>query len=253
MKLRIATWNVFLGMDLKGVLNSIETDDNFKNIDIFALQEASIHDGIEDAKVIAATLGREYKYFQVTAQTIKGFPQANAIIWNSERVKVNKKDTISLPTFEESVIGRVERTVKRFLPVEKRNSVIIEGLIGKKSFRFYSVHFDVLGFAHKKNQLAKIFMHDKERGKVDIVCVAGDLNTFKILKRPLWTSLSNLATEYGFLDITTTIKWTFSRKVIRIRQKTDAIFLKNKKIKYSSWSSNIKGSDHIPLFAIVEI
>jgi endonuclease/exonuclease/phosphatase family metal-dependent hydrolase len=254
MKLRIATWNIFLGLNLKSILKSIELYEEFKEIDIFALQEASVHNGVEDGRVIASKLGKQYKYYQVSAQTIRGFTQANAIIWNSKKIKINKKDTFSLPTFEELLVGRVERTIKRFFPAEHRNSVIVEGTVGDKLFRFYSVHFDVLGYAHKKNQLEKVLMNDKERDKVDFVCIAGDLNTFKILKRPMWTALSSLASEHGFVDITTTIKWTFSGRVLKLRQKTDAIFLKHKKTnKYSSWSSNIAGSDHIPLFAIIEI
>lgn len=254
MKLRIATWNIFLGSNLKEVLKAIDSHNEFKKIDILALQESSIHGGVEDAKIIAKALGKKYKYFQVTAQKIRGLNQANAVIWNSEVVKITKKETFNLPTFEELLVGSFERALKSFFPSEHRNSVIIEGKIGKKFVRFYSVHFDVIGFAHKKNQLHKVLVHDSERDNVDLVCIAGDLNTFKIMKRPLWTSLSILASAHGFLDITTTIKWTFSRKVIRMRQKTDAIFLKSKKIKsYSSWSSNIAGSDHIPLFAIIEI
>ncbi len=254
MKLRIATWNVFLGNFLPIVLNTIKSNKEFKNIDLIALQEASVRNGIEDAKVIASTLGKNYKYYQITAQSIRGLVQANAIIWNSEKIKITKKTSFFLPTHEDVKIGGFERAIKNLLPSERRGGVMIEGQKGLKSFRFYSIHFDVIGFTHKKEQLKNVLQHDKERKPKDLVCVAGDINTFKILKRPLWTALARLSEEFGFLDITTTINWTFSRKLFRFRQKTDAIFLKNtKKLKFSSWSSNIPGSDHIPIFAIIEL
>lgn len=254
MTLRIATWNLFLGKDLKGILKSIKSNKDFEDIDLIALQEASIHDGVEDAKVITEVLGKKYKYYQVTAQNIKGLVQANAVIWNSKRVKISKKDTFFLPTHEEVLLGRFEKTIKKMLPAEHRNSVIIEGNIEDKTFRMYSVHFDVIGFSHKKEQLQKVMQHDKRMKKADFVCIAGDMNTFKILKRPKWLALTDMAEKYKFLDITTTIKWTFSKKAFLYRQKTDAIFLKNKKgMEFSSWSSNIAGSDHIPIFAIIEI
>src|SRR6185312_3493347 len=81
MTLRIATWNIFFGNDLATILHTIKTHEDFKNLDIFAIQEASIHDGVEDAKRIAAAFGAQYDYYQVTSHMYKGIVQANAIVW----------------------------------------------------------------------------------------------------------------------------------------------------------------------------
>ena len=254
MQLRIVTWNIFYGKELHKILESIKTNKDFANIDFFAIQEASVHEGIEDTQRIAQTLGKEYDYFQVTAQESKGLAQANAIIWNTKRVIVTNKEVLHLPNFTQVRLGNLEKTFKYLSKKEKRNSIIIEGTIEKKTFRIYAAHFDVIGFRLKTEQLRCVLEDDEKRNTVDFICIAGDLNTFKIIKRPTWGVLKLLAQDHGFIDITSQINWTFHKKAIRFYQKTDSIFIKNNNpVSYFSMSSNIPGSDHIPIFANIEM
>ena len=61
--MRICTWNIQLGRRLDAVLKAVRTHPDFARLDLFAVQEASIHDGREDAAAIAEALGPEYRHF----------------------------------------------------------------------------------------------------------------------------------------------------------------------------------------------
>ena len=254
MTLQIATWNIFFGNDLSSIFSALRTHKDFRHLDMFAIQEASTHAGIEDARKIAAVLGKTYAYYQVTSHTDKGRIQANAFVWNTKSVSIVKKSVIDLPTAADVALGPNEKILKSLLPSGKRKSLVLEGIFANRSFRIYVTHFDVVGFIHKNEQLACILRDDKKREPVDFSCILGDLNTFSFFKRPNWLSLKKIALTYGYLDITTHISWTFHLQAIRFRQKLDAILLKDAlHIRHTSWSSYIPGSDHIPLFAKIEV
>jgi endonuclease/exonuclease/phosphatase family metal-dependent hydrolase len=254
MKIRIATWNISYANDLSAILNAIRYQDEFKDIDIFALQEGAMHNGHEDAFYIAKALGKDYAYFQGTTQQGKDLIQANALVWNTKRVKVKKKEIITLPNYKTAPLGAIEKTFKALTHKEKKNSVMIEGNIDNTTFRMYGSHFDVLAMKLRTLQLQKLLDHHISREPVEIACIAGDLNTFKIIKRPKWTDLHAAAKAHNFIDITTDIQWTFRHLKFRYRQKLDSIFMqKNKQMHFTSWSVNVKGSDHIPIFANIDL
>ena len=87
-RLKLCTWNLHLGQQLPSILRSIETDQDFRNLDLLALQEASVHGDSEDAAVIAARMGPEFRHLQVETHVLKGRVQANALVWNSGRVRI---------------------------------------------------------------------------------------------------------------------------------------------------------------------
>ncbi|OLD26428.1 MAG: hypothetical protein AUJ02_02460 [Chloroflexi bacterium 13_1_40CM_3_65_12] len=134
--LRVCTWNINLGVRLDEILDAVSTHRDFAGLDLFALQEASVHRGHADARTIAAALGSGYECHQVTAQTIKGRIQANAMIWNRRRVKVDRFDHLRL-------------TGGRRLYRQQRNSVVVEGESDRMSVLAYSVHLDIFGPTHK--------------------------------------------------------------------------------------------------------
>lgn len=254
MNLKIVTWNIFFGKELGRILDVVRTNKEFANVDFFILQEASVHDGIEDAERIASAIGKDYDYFLATAQERKGMVQANAVIWNTKRVTVSNKEVLPLPTFRQAKLGHFEKTIKHISKKEKRNSLIIEGIVDKKTFRLYATHFDVIGFELKTVQLLCLLEDNAKRNTKDFTCIAGDLNTFKIIKHPTWKTLKMLADYHGFTDITTHITWTFHKRAFHYFQKTDSIFIKKSDtISYSSESRNFPGSDHIPIFADISI
>lgn len=251
--LRICTWNIKQGQYLKTLLNEISKRNDFSELDIMAVQESFIHNEVEDAEKIAKILGPQYKYFQENVKITFGLLQGNAFIWNSKRITINKKASFFLPHVKGKHITRMEKMLFRFIPKQDRNCLVLEGKFGKKSIRIYVTHLDVLGYTHKRAQLKAIFTHALAQKPTDLCCIIGDFNTYKFVSRPKWRNLAEDAKTSGFSDLTTEILWTFSRRRVRFKQKLDSIFIKPFYFKYKSWSLDIKGSDHIPVFSDIEL
>ena len=251
--IRLCTWNIEFGFQLGAILDALQDCDDFNAIDLLALQEASARFGVKDARAVAHTLGAQYEYYQVTAQQIEGRAQANALVWNTQRVQVLERGNVKLPHMHEVMLSRTERALLRRLPPQERISIVVDGKLGAQTFRTYVAHLDVLGYRHKRQQFACILSDAQTRTACDLTIIAGDLNTFRLRSRPKWTTLEQDAKQAGFKDLTSDIRWTHSVARLRFRQKLDAIFVKGAHpTHYRSWSLPIEGSDHIPVFAEIK-
>lgn len=251
--LRICTWNIKLGVKLPLILNEIKENEAFRDLDILGLQEASVHNNVEDSSVIAKILGEKYEYFQVSTDMLKGMPQANAVIWNKNKFKIDKIGSFSLPRKHQNELSKIERLFLAFVKGRQRNSISVEGKFEKRSIRIYVSHLDVVGFHHKVSQINSILEDNEAKKTVDIACIMGDLNTFKLRSKPAWTKIAENVERKGFKDLTSEVLWTFKFSKIRISQKLDAIFLKPNDMDYKSWTLDVAGSDHIPVFADIFI
>jgi endonuclease/exonuclease/phosphatase family metal-dependent hydrolase len=251
--LRICTWNIKQGHYLKALLREISENKDFKGLDFMAIQESMVHKGIDDAQKIAEKLGPEYRYFQGNVKVQLGRLQGNALIWNEKRIKIDRMESFYLPDVKGSHLPRWEKVLFKFLPKQDRICLVLGGTFMGKKIKIYVTHLEVLGFIHKRAQLDAILDHDDAEEPADICCIAGDFNTYKIISRPRWRSLAEAAKESGFHDLTTEIIWTFARKRVRIKQKLDSIFVKPYHFAYKSWSLDIKGSDHIPIFSDIKL
>lgn len=247
--LRICTWNIKLGIGLPLILEEIKRNEELKNVDILGLQEASVHNNIEDSSVIAKNLGKHYDYFQVSTDTLKGMPQANAIIWNKKTFDIEKVGSFSLPKKHQNKLSKIERLFLSFIKGRQRNSISVEGKFQNKTVRVYISHLDVVGFSHKLSQINSILTDNESSKKADVTLIMGDLNTFKLRSRPTWIKISDSIEKKGFKDLTSDVLWTFKFSKIKVSQKLDAIFLKPNNIDYKSWTLDVSGSDHIPVFA----
>ena len=165
--------------------------------------------------------------------------QANALVWTRRRIRVHAREALALPTPE----GRMLRRLG-----SRRNALMIEGRFeGRRRLRFYGVHLDVLGIAHRRSQLGTVLDHDRERAPADLVVIAGDLNTFGFHGRPAWARLHADARAHGFEDVTAAVAWTQARG--RLRQKLDAVLARPPELVSRSWALDLPGSDHIPVLA----
>ena len=247
-RIRLCTWNLHLGLDREAMLASLE-DEDFRDLDLLALQEASVSDGVEDAAAIAKRLGPEYRHHQVQAHVLRGRVQANGLIWNSRRITVQGQDVIHLPQRLEVGLPRAERALLRMTRLQQRSALVFDCRLGKLSLVVCVAHLDVLGYQHKLRQFNRVLAALEASEDADITILAGDLNTFRMGRRPRWTRLREAAAAAGFDDLTSDIKWTH-RPRTPARQKLDAIFLRGaRSLEYRSWSVDLRGSDHIPVFA----
>jgi endonuclease/exonuclease/phosphatase family metal-dependent hydrolase len=239
--LRVASWNVQFGLRLDEVLQGVG---RLGQPVLVALQEVSEHDGWPDSERFARCLGRDYQAYQVTAQHVRGKPQANALVWDTRRFEAVSSEVVDLPM----PAGRMLRR----LPESRRNALLIEGRFANRTLRVYTVHLDVLGVVHKQLQLLAVLEDADRRRRVDVTLIAGDLNTYGVRGRPRWAGLRALVEGHGFEDVTIEVGWTH-RSRGGIRQKLDALLIRPPGLGWRAHAEPLDGSDHIPIVAEVEL
>jgi len=241
----VCTWNIQLGLHLDAVLDAVHRHDDFQGLDLFCLQEASVHDGRPDAARIADALAGGYDHLQATAQVRRRLPQANALIWRREAFQPREPQIVSLSNPPMDRMSHAERTLLRAIAPQQRIAVRAESA----ALRVYVVHLDVIGFTHKLEQLRAVIADMAARPSVPLTIVAGDLNTFGPPAWQLWRRLDAAASEAGLVEVTrelTRTHWT--------AQKLDAIFIRTKgQFTSHAWTLNLRASDHQPVFADVEL
>ena len=134
--LTICTWNLHLGLDLKTVINSLLNHPDFKTVDIFIFQEASLHkhQGIrmDDAQQIAQALTNcwhtTFDHYQVNYNIIWNWFQGNAFVWNTHTFQVQKKTSFVLPRWKENSLGKYERIGHRIVPAHQRDCICMKEL-----------------------------------------------------------------------------------------------------------------------------
>jgi endonuclease/exonuclease/phosphatase family metal-dependent hydrolase len=236
---RICTWNILLGLRLKKIVETVHSLPDFRHVDLFALQEASVHDGRPDAEAISEALGPGYTYFQATAQLFRGREQGNALIWRRELFD-QSPEVVSLSDVQPR-LTRVERTLLRAIPPQKRIAIRAES----PYLRVYVMHLDVLGFAHKLEQFRSILTDMAGRPPVPLTLIAGDLNTFGPPRLELWRRIRAASHDAGFVELTRGI-----RRTHWAAQKLDAIYAAGAVGgSHRAWTRSVRASDHLPVFA----
>ena len=239
--MRICTWNILLGLRLNAVLAAVRTLPDFRNLDLFALQEASAHGGRPDAAAIAEAMGPGYSYFQATAQLFRGREQGNALIWRQGLFAEGATEVVSLSDFAPPPMSRTERALLRAIPPQKRIAIRAES----DALRVYVMHLDVVGFAHKLEQFKAILGDMAGRAHAPLTVIAGDLNTFGPPRLQLWRRIRGAAHEAGLVELTRGLRrthWT--------AQKLDAIYVQGRiGERHRAWTHNVRASDHLPVFA----
>jgi len=240
---RVCTWNIQLGLRLDAIVDTVRTRRDFSGLDLLCLQEASIHGDREDGAAIAEAMGPGYHHFQATAQVRRGREQANGLIWRREAFEPTEPEIVSLTNPILAKMPRVERTLLRAIAPQRRIAIRAES----PALRVYVVHLDVIGFAHKIEQLRAVIADNATRPPVALTLVAGDLNTFGPPGVQVWRKLNATAAEAGLIDVTSQVgrtHWT--------AQKLDAIFVQAGTFTSRAWALDVRASDHLPVFADIE-
>jgi endonuclease/exonuclease/phosphatase family metal-dependent hydrolase len=240
---RVCTWNIQLGLKLGAIVDAVRNRPDFTGLDLLCLQEASIHSERNDAAVIAEAMGPGYSHFQATAQIRRRQEQANALIWRQEAFAPGEPQVVSLTNPAMNTMPRLERTLLRAVAPQLRIAIRAES----PAMRVYVVHLDVIGFAHKIEQLRAVITDNAARPRVPLTLVAGDLNTFGPPGLKLWRSLAATAAASGLVDVTGGVgstHWT--------SQKLDHILVSAQTFKSRAWAVDVRASDHQPVFADIE-
>jgi endonuclease/exonuclease/phosphatase family metal-dependent hydrolase len=236
---KVATWNILLGRRLDKILDIVRTREDFRGLDLFALQEASVHEGRPDAAAIAEALGDGYEHFQATAQLFRGEVQANALIWR-HGLFPTEPEIVSLSELPELRLKRAERVLLRTIRPQRRIAIRAESA----DLRVYVMHLDLVGFAHKLEQFRTIVNDLANRPATPLTLVAGDLNTFGPPRPHMWRGIRRTAHEAGLVELTHRLRrthWT--------AQKLDAIYAAgNIPAQHRAWTLSVLASDHLPVF-----
>lgn len=239
--MRICTWNILLGLRLGAVIDAVKNRRDFHDLDLFALQEASVHDGRADAEAIAEAMGDGYSWFQATAQMFRGREQANALIWKRGVFEPEPLEVVTLASMDDARLTRVERALLRAVPPQRRIAVRAES----RDLRVYVMHLDVVGFAHKLEQFRSVINDAKARPEVARTLLAGDMNTFGPPSLHPWRRLRDAAHDAGLTEVTHHLRrthWT--------AQKLDAIYVGGEPAHHPhAWTLRLRASDHFPVFA----
>lgn len=238
--MRVCTWNILLGLRLDAVVDAVRSLPDFADLDLLALQEASVHGGRPDAQAVAEAMGAGYGWFQANAQQFRGREQGNALIWRKGLFESDTHEVVSLSEIPLDRIGAAERALLRAIPPQKRIAVRAES----KDLRVYVMHLDVIGFTRKLEQFKAILTDMAARPSVSATLLMGDLNTFGPPRMGPWRRLRKTAHDAGLVELTETLKrthWT--------RQKLDAIYLRAQRVpRHRAWTINVRASDHLPVF-----
>jgi endonuclease/exonuclease/phosphatase family metal-dependent hydrolase len=242
---RICTWNIQLGVRLDAVLDAVKAHPDFAGVDMLAIQEASIHNGRQDAEAIAHAMGPDYRYFQATAQMLRGRDQGNALIWRNAGFAPLTPQVVTLSSTAAAPFSRAERTLLRAVPPQRRIAVRAES----PALRVYVVHLDVIGFTHKLEQFNAVIRDMAAQPAVPLTLVAGDLNTFGVPRLQMWRRIRVAARAAGLVELTRSIRrthWT--------AQKLDAIYVRAEMpYKHRAWVLKVRASDHLPVFADIDV
>lgn len=250
--LRFCSWNIQVGLKRARVLDVIATQRDFQNLDLLALQEASLYESGDDASQIAKVLGESYAAYHHVYHHLGTRPQANALVWNKARVQFQPIQHHILPTYLQVLLPRAERAVLQRLKKQTRVNLVGDGMFGNVSLRVCAAHLDVLGYRFKRQQFRAILDDMQARTPVDLSIVAGDFNTIRIGGHPTWAQLRQDAAEINMRAISDKILWTQS--TLRLKQKLDEIFVASAQpIQSRVWTLDVQGSDHLPMFAEIII
>jgi endonuclease/exonuclease/phosphatase family metal-dependent hydrolase len=243
-ELCICSWNLKLGARLERALDIFAAN---RGLDVVALQEVSERAGVPDASKVGAALGSDYEAQQTRVQHVRDVVQANAVVWNRERVQCACAAAFRLPSMSLAGLPGWERRLLGRFREQARGAVFVEGLIDGARVRVYSVHLDVLGFAHRVRQLTAVLEHDATAAPADLTLIAGDLNTFGPAALPAWRRLRAEAAKAGFADVSEEVRWT--HRAGWVHQKLDAVLARSgRPLRHRAWTLLTDASDHLPVF-----
>jgi endonuclease/exonuclease/phosphatase family metal-dependent hydrolase len=243
--MRICTWNIQLGLRLDAVLNAVRSHEDFHEIDLFAIQEASVHGGRQDAAAIAEVLGGDYDHFQATAQIRRGREQGNALVWHRGRFQPSAAQIVPLSVATAVKLAPAERALLHAIRPQQRMAVRAES----SALRVYVMHLDVMGFTHKLVQLQTVIADMSVRPQVPLTVVAGDLNTFGPARLQMWRRIASAAHKAGLVEATKGVRGTHWTS-----QKLDAIYVRAERaFTHRAWALDLRASDHWPLFAEIAL
>lgn len=241
---------------------------------VFCLQEVVCnYDKNFIVNVLLKKLGRDWDAIYNLGKEKSELGMGNCIIWNNKVLSLERKQKEFLPNsrvlaihekFFSWIVGGVTTPFQRRIIIGyfKLNNTFI---------RISNIHLDHNGgIKNRKKQLLYLInvLNKNKSVKHEIIC--GDFNSFDLLKNGREVIMQKEILGNQFIDISKNSGWTadlnnidiknggtFFKFLIKsmhlhIRRKLDYIWVKNI-VNYSCTKLLLKGSDHNPLIAYLDI
>lgn len=251
-QLHLCSWNIHIGLERHALLSSVRENPQFAELDLLFLQEASADEHGTDAHLIAEALGDRFSAVQRNIDRRLNRIRGLGLVWNPAAVEVIDVGLLELPHVRHPNVKRLHRFALTAIRARRRWALTVTANVGGHSVRAYNVHLNPGAFAYQMEQFQAILRDAEHRPMVDVVVLIGDFNSLRIDRRK-WLSWFAELQQRGYMNVSEDVDWTFrtfrSRR-FPMRQKLDNILVKSRwPLDHDAHSQDIRGSDHLPLFA----
>ncbi len=239
MQIKVISWNIWQDFHLKEVVSFLRES----NADILGLQEVIEKEGTNTAAVIADLLGYEYTYYRAIDKTRLGFPQGNAVL---SKFPITKSTPHMLSTIDQYTDSA---------ETEPRVAIDAQIEIDGNPLTIITTH---LAYSHMFQESA---IRNLQVDKLITVIpktktvLTGDFNSHpdSSYMQTLTTKLVN--TDSELINPTWTV-YPFDYEDFReteLKHRLDYIFVTPDISVTDFRVESSKGSDHLPISAILEI
>lgn len=244
MTLKIATYNIHHGLKLEKIIDNIKQLSK-DGVDIFCLQE--MRESFKNTSVLNTCIkvlgnGWEYETFLEPGSYNFGL----CILYKIDVLKIKKTEKLVLPKIPKT---NIRVMVKRIRKTIDRGALIGIFEVNGKLLRISNVHLDCHGqFVQRGRQIQALVEHLEVDSSFNKEIICGDFNTIgaEALSQKQEKKILDILGS-GFVNA-----YPRNTPTFRLLQRLDYIFVKNIKVNKSE-VLKLKGSDHFPLIANLEI
>lgn len=268
-----ATYNIMFAMNREKIVENIKEMAE-KGVSLYCLQEIINYPNVDfmiDAML--KVLGDDWKASYHVGPEMTKESIGTAILWNTKKFKLKQEEKILLPKlprfdlheqFYYKVIGVAGITLQR-------KAITCYFQFENKEIRVTSVHLDnVGGPKHRHRQFAYLTNKLKAMKTPDHEIIAGDFNTFDLLKTGIEKKFLQKELGSEFVDASKPVDWTSDIHMIdfktslpifpwfintfnvHVRRRLDYIWTKNFAVE-ACHKLQLAGSDHYPIIAKLKI
>ena len=251
MNLKIVTYNIHHGLRVKEVAANLKKL-AAEEVTVFCLQELFELEGQPSVlEILLAALGDGWK--SETFLEPGTFNMGVGILWKADVIEPLTIERLLLPRLSKFNVYEtiLERGIIRWVNEPPQRAALIGTFkLNGRLLRITNVHLDCHGhFSQRAKQLTYLAAHLKSLPSVDREIICGDFNTIglEVLSKNQEKKIRGLLGP-EFINAYPYATPTFNN----LAQRLDYIFVKNMKVREAK-VLKLKGSDHFPLVASLEI
>lgn len=245
MNLKIITFNVHFGKNIKAIANAFIRNKNLRDADIIFLQEIEHHkiEGLSRAERLAAALGLKHAY--VPAREIKAKGTHGLAILS--RYDLANVKVIALP--KHALLARSRPRIAMTATADVRGTRVM----------LANVHLDTTINSAERIAQVKVLIDELKKGRTQKIILGGDLNmlpfyfyrSLPLFYRNQRKRLHEYFAKEGFSNHNESGGYTLKRGFVRFE--LDAIYARNIRTIRCGVERSVRVSDHKPVWLEVDL